>query len=161
MPRDWEETGEAREATDTHACGTGLGADGMRAMQGIESTAPPDGDDKMADETEADTLNLDDSAQITLDELGKPPYDDSQLEYRLGSPHADYQAYRDLAAAGRRHEVGQQAATADSLGDAIETTLAAHRETHGTDDTPTDQYFREKYGAAPYTEAAYPQDDDE
>jgi hypothetical protein len=50
MPRDWEETGEAREATDTHACGTGLGADGMRAMQGIESTAPPDGDDKMADE---------------------------------------------------------------------------------------------------------------
>jgi hypothetical protein len=161
MPRDWEETGEAKETANTYASGTGLGTDGRHAMQGIESTALPNDDETMADEKEAATLNLDDYGQISLDELGKPPYDESQLEYRLGSPHADYQAYKDLAAAKRQHEIGQQAATADSLSDAIDTTLAAHREIHSPDDAPTDQYFREKYGPVPYTEAAYPQNEDE
>lgn len=86
--------------------------------------------------------------------------DTSKLEYRLGSPHSDYAAYKALQEAKRRHEIGTQAATADSLPDAIDTTLAAHRETHDPDETPMDQYFREKYGSTPYTEAAYPEDED-
>lgn len=95
--------------------------------------------------------------QGSLEQTG---LDTSKLEYRLRSPHSDYTAYKGLQKAKRQHEIGQQAATADSLPDAIDTTLAAHGETHSEDEMPMDQYFREKYGSAPYTEAAYPDDED-
>jgi hypothetical protein len=160
MPKDWQETGETRHVTDAHDSGTGLSSEGIRTMQGVEPTTPLNDGDIAGDGTEAGALSLDESDQVTLEEL-KKPYDESQLEYRLGSPHADYQMHKGVQRAERRHELDQRAATGDSLADAIDTTLAAHKEARSSDETPMDQYFREKHGAEPYTEAAYPQDEDE
>lgn len=159
MPREWQETEETKEVADARDSGTGLSSEGIHAMQGVEPTTPPD-DDTPGDETEPVALSLDESDEVTLEELEKP-YDESQLEYRLGSPHADYQMYKDVQAAERRHELGQQAATGDSLADTIDTTLAAHGEAKVSEETPMDQYFREKYGTERYTTPAYEQDEDE
>lgn len=82
-------------------------------------------------------------------------YDPSKLEYRLDSPHADYQAYKDIVAADKRYELGQSAATADSLPDAINTTLAAYKEAQGSEETPMDEWFYKKHGRTPYTTDAY------
>jgi len=161
MPKDWQETEETEDIADAYDSGTGLSSEGIRAMQGVEPTTPPDDSDTASDGAEQSaTLDLDESDQVTLEEL-KKPYDESQLEYRLGSPHADHQMYKDVQAAERRHELGQQAATSNSFADAIHTTLAAHKEAHSSDETPMDQYFREKYGTEPYTTPAYEQDEDE
>ena len=88
-------------------------------------------------------------------------HDPANWEYKFGSPHADYQAAKDLAQAQRQHEIGQQAMTAGSLGEAIDTTLKTHQEAKPQEETPGDQYFREKFGTHPYTTDAYPKDEEE
>lgn len=120
------------------------------AMQGNdpEKTAPKDNQDT----TEPSFVIIEDGKEVPLGPLSDP----SKLKYELGSPHQDYQNYKDLMAGKRQHELGLQAATAGSLPDAIDTTLAARKEAQGADETPMDRYFYEKYGHAPYTTDAYP-----
>jgi len=159
MPTDWPEVRETKDGADAQDSGAGLSSEGIRAVQGIGSTTSPNDNRVAGDGTSSAALNPNQSNHGTLEEPEKP-YDESQLEYRLGSPHADYEMYKDTQAAERRHELGQQATTGDSLADAINTTLAAHKEAHGSDETPLDQYVREKHGPEPYTAPAY-EDEDE
>ena len=76
-------------------------------------------------------------------------------------PILSHQNYKDLEAAKRRHELGQQAATAESLPDALGTTLEAHREGKGQEETPMDEWFYKKHGRTPYTTDVYTQNEDE
>lgn len=93
--------------------------------------------------------------------LSEFPLDPATLKYETRSPHEDYQNYKDLVAGQRWHEISQQAATADSLLDAIDTTLAAHAQAEGSEETAMDEYFYLKHGRTPYTTDAYPQLADE
>jgi hypothetical protein len=122
---------------------------GMHAMQGqelLEDNQPP----SPADETSSAELKVDPQSQEMVEEWNRT-HDPANWEYKIGSPHADYQAAKDVQAAQQQHELGQGAMTADSLGDAIDTTLQARREAKPEEETPGDQYFREKYGTQPYT----------
>ena len=101
MPRDWQETEETKDAPTTQEEGPRLGPEGMRSMQGQNVGATDDAEPK---------LTLDDSQQVPLDEL-QGPFDPSKLEHRIGSPHADYQAYKGIEEAERQHELGRQAST--------------------------------------------------
>jgi hypothetical protein len=105
-------------------------------------------------------LKLDPQSEDLLEEWQKT-HDPANWEYKFGSPHADYQVAKDLAKAQRQHEIGQQAMTAGSLDEAIDTTLKAHQEANPQEETPGDQYFREKFGTDPYTTDAYPQGEEE
>jgi hypothetical protein len=129
---------------------SGLSQEGIKAMQGT------------SDQSKAEPAPTAGEAKPpTLEELAQPPYDPAKLEYRTGSPHADYQLYKDLEAADRKDELARQAATATSLPGAISTTLAAHKDSKGDDETAMDEYFYKKYGRAPYTEDAYPETEEE
>jgi len=132
---------------------------GIQAMQGqevVEDNQPP----PPAEEAKPVELKLDPQTEEMQEEWQRT-HDPANWEYKFGSPHADYQAAKDLAQAQRQHELGQQAMTADSLGEAIDTTLKAHREAKPQEETPGDQYFREKYGTQPYTTDAYPKEEEE
>jgi hypothetical protein len=164
---DWDEKTDSR-LTETGS--QGLGQEGIRSMQGATTTtdkAAATSDDPVAITDDPVATDLGESPKagtvqppLILDEASDLPYDPAKLEYRLGSPHKDYQLYKDLEAANRRHELGQQAATANGLGEAAANTAAAYKESHGPEtETPMDRYFYEKYGRAPYTEAAYPNDE--
>jgi hypothetical protein len=134
--------------------GSGLSPEGIRAMQG--SADPP-----KTERPPEQTSSVDGTKEAAINDLAEPAYDPAKLEYRTRSPHADYQAYKDLQAADRRHELGQQAATATSLPEAVSATLAAHQEGKGDDEPVMDEYFYRKYGRAPYTEAVYPETENE
>ena len=95
----------------------------------------------MAGETDADQTDV---------PLGQPGAS-QKLIYEIGSPHDDYRQARALEEAQRRHELGQAAATADSLPDAINTTLEAHRGARASGDTAQDEWFYLKHGRTPYT----------
>jgi hypothetical protein len=137
-------------------------------MQGFKPMALSD-DAGAVDELEP-TLTLDESKGIPLEEL-QSSHDPSKLEYRTGSPHADYEAYKGIRKAERQHELGQQASTihapggvggaelAQALAEAPSTTAAAGKEAEGSGDTAMDKYFRKKHGSAPYTDAAYNKDE--
>jgi hypothetical protein len=114
---------------------TGMGKSGKSAVQGKN---PRDQD----------------SSHKDLDQTTK------KLEYRVGSPHKDYELYKSIKEAQRRHELGQRASRAKNLPDVIDTTLAAKKGADSSDETPMEQYFREKYGPHPYTTDAYPPDED-
>ena len=132
-----------------------LSPSAKRSIQGVEPIEPgqPVGG-------KPELISADPALQADLNEWQRT-HDPANWEYRTGSPHADYQAAKDLEKAQRQHELGEQAATADSLGDAVDTTLKARQDSNATDGTPMDQYFREKHGAQPYTTDAYPKESDE
>lgn len=154
MRKDYGDTKESGDTAHASDGSLSLTPEGISAMRGVEPTTSPEDGDGTANGTEAGDLTLDESQVSPLDQV-ESPYDDSTLEYRKGSPHDDYDAYKGIADAERRHEVGQQAATGESVGDAIDTTLAASKEAKDSDETPMDQHMREEYGSAPYTEPAY------
>jgi hypothetical protein len=101
--------------------------------------------------------------------LGAHPVDrQRKLEYRLGSPHDEFELYWDLEKAQRRTDLGRDAALADDNGiagpadlpGALATTLTAAKESKeqpGKLEEQTREWMRLKYGSAPYTEAAYPE----
>lgn len=95
----------------------------------------------------------DDGTQKPLSEF---PLDPATLKYETRSPHEDYQNYKDLVAGQRRHEIGRQAATADSLPSAIDATLATIAEAKPSEETAMDEYFYLKHGRTPYTTDVYP-----
>jgi hypothetical protein len=132
---------------------------GIKSIQGqeIEEDNPVP---TSAEGTESAEFKLDPQSQEMYEEW-KRTHNPANWEYKFGSPHADHQAAKDLQKAQRQHEIGQQAMTAGSLGDAIDTTLKAHKETNQQDETPGDQYFREKFGTHPYTTDAYPKGEEE
>ena len=132
---------------------------GIRAMQG-QGTGEENQQLSSVEEMSSIESKLDPQTQKELEEW-KKTHDPANWEYKFGSPHADFQAAKDLAQAQRQHEIGQQAMTAGSLDEAIDTTLKAHQEAKPQVETPGDQYFREKYGAQPYTTDAYPKDEEE
>ncbi len=158
MPKDWKETEshDVGEDSTAESKSTGLNEAGKGAMQGEDST----GEQSLAPST-------DQHKHLNQNPLGDP----SKWEYRLGSPHADYQAYKDLQAAQRQHELGRQASTievggsgegaAGALIEAAVHTAAAKKEAQDSGETKMDEYFYLKYGRAPYTEAAYPEEEDE
>ena len=153
---DWGRSNEAKETKPNTAGRSEIGPKGIQSMRGGEIAEPVETknttvpDQPLSPKNNAETVSA-------LEFPG--PTDPSELKYELGSPHKDYQAYKDLQAAERQHELGQQAATADSLGDAIDTTIAARKESRSSDETPMDTYFYEKHGRAPYTEDANPKDE--
>jgi hypothetical protein len=158
MMSDYKETSETKEGDSSQESSTGLGAEGLRAMRGIEPQTGPKEQEKPTGTTETPSFTLDES-QIQPAQF---PYDSTALEYRKGSPHADHQLAKGLEMAERWHELRRQAATATSLSVAIANMIAAHKESSGSnEETPMDKYFYEKYGRTPYTEAAYPQDEGE
>jgi hypothetical protein len=129
---------------------------GIQSIQGIEKSKPADNSDTAVPK------------QAPPEEIEFPgPPDPSELKYELGSPHKDYQAYKDLQAAKRQHELGQQAATigpepgVSTFFEAAANTLSAHKEAQGSDETAMDEYFYKKYGRTPYTTDAYPKEDEE
>jgi hypothetical protein len=149
MPGDWNEDTKPKDtAEETKGS---LGQEGMRSMQG---EAPVGQDAQVAEKP-------DESLQLEPDKYSDLTYDPDNYEYKKGSPHADYQLSKDVEAAKKQHELGEQANTADSLPDAISTTLAARKESNkGDEETPMDEYFYKKHGRAPYTEDAYPKDEE-
>jgi hypothetical protein len=132
---------------------------GIRAVQGMEKSENRD-PNTSAEVPNSLELETDDQTDEMLAEWQRT-HDPTNWEYKFGSPHKEYQLAKDLQKAQRQHELGRQAMTADSLGDAIDTTLRAHREAGQDEETPMDQYFREKYGTQPYTTEAYPKDQEE
>jgi hypothetical protein len=152
--KDEQETMDVKSPTRDH--GSSLGKQGVRSMQGLDVPAEVDG--TAVPENSSPTV---DETPVSIEALDQPAYDPAKLRYELGSLHKDYQAYKDLLVADRKHELGQQAATADSLSEAIATTLAARKEAQATDETLMDEYFYKKYGRAPYTTDAYPKNEDE
>lgn len=160
MPSDYETTiptagGDGNDSPSP--AGTGLNESGIRAMQGFE----PEAQGETADPPLPSLVIEEDGKQIPLEEYTKAPYDPSELRYETRSPHEDYQNYKDVVTGQRRYEIGQQAATADSLPDAIDATLDARAEAKGSDETPMDEYFYLKHGRTPYTTDTYPQLTDE
>jgi hypothetical protein len=132
---------------------------GIRAVQGMEK---PENSDPSSSAEIPNSIELETDAQTNeMLEEWQRTHDPANWEYKFGSPHKEYQLAKDLQKAQRQHELGRQAMTADSLGDVIDTTLQAHREAGQDEETPMDQYFREKYGTQPYTTEAYPKDQEE
>lgn len=135
---------ETQKPTDTSK--ESLTPKGIQALQGVD----------------ADT-------QARLDEWQRT-HDPANWNYELGSPHADFQASKDIAATQRQHEIGQKAAginmgadpsplsVIQSVTEAALVTREAHKESQGKDETPMDQHMLEKYGPAPYTDPAYPKE---
>lgn len=91
-----------------------------------------------------------------------------KLEYRLGSPHEEFELYWDLEKAQRRTDLARDATLADEDGvagpadlpGAIASTLTAAKESKGQPgklEEQTREWMHLKYGPAPYTEAAYPE----
>lgn len=79
-------------------------------------------------------------------------------EYRIGSPHEDFEVHKGILEADERYKIGLSARTNDgSLVEALNNLSDANRVNQGSAylDT-TDEYFHDKYGHAPYTDA-YPQ----
>jgi len=156
MPDDWTDTKDTPDVEKLKNSDSGSSKTLERAVQGPR---PATGDtDEGNDPSESKQSGLE---SLCLEEIDGPPYDESQLEYRIKSPHADYQAYKALLEAQRWHELQEQAITCDSLPEAVVTTAATYKEARDSDETKMDEYFRLKYGTAPYTSAAYPQDEDE
>lgn len=77
---------------------------------------------------------------------------DRGLEYRIGSPHQDFEDYKGIVNANRQSDIASATQTSDSLGEAMGTLAAASQE--GTDFSEIDNYFYGKYGYAPYTDVA-------
>ncbi|MCX6922792.1 MAG: hypothetical protein NT154_06205 [Verrucomicrobia bacterium] len=132
---------------------------GMKAMQG-----------ESADLTQAP------EAKETVSPANDPgpgahPVDrERKLEYRLGSPHDEFELYWDLEKAQRRTDLGRDATLADEDGvagpadlpGAVVTTLRVAQESKeqpGKLEEQTREWMRLKHGPAPYTEAAYPEPD--
>lgn len=161
------ETKETAEIPQTEAAPEKLSPTGRRSMQGLEPVqqsreAVPETDpgilveqaDQPVPSGQSELIFNDPTFQAEWDQW-KHDHDSANWEYKLGSPHADYQAAKDLETAQRQYEIGQQAATSDNLGEAIGTTLAAKKGAEPETETPQDQYFREKYGTHPYTTDAF------
>jgi hypothetical protein len=154
VPKDYTDTKESEDAAHASDGSPSLTPEGISAMRGVEPTTSPEDADQIANGVETADLTLDESQASPLDET-ESPYDDSTLEYRKGSPHDDYDAYKGIVDAERRHEVGQQEATSGDTFEAINATMAASMEAKDSDETPMDEYMREEHGPAPYTEPAY------
>jgi hypothetical protein len=152
---------ESSETSDTKSQADGkekLSPAGQRSLQGLEPVALNKNADAEPEAEQPELAASDPALQAELEEW-KRTHDPANWEYKFGSPHDDYQLNKDLQASERQHEIGRQASTADSLSDAIDTTLAAHRNSQDeNEETPMDHYFREKYGRHPYTTDAYPKD---
>lgn len=131
-----------------------LSSNAKRNIQGVELSMP---EQQKSENLELTSADPDLQAKI---EQWKRDHGPANWQYRFGSPHADHQAAKDLEKAQRQHDIGVQADTAYGLGDAIDTTLKAGREANAADETPMDEYIREKYGAQPYTTDAYPKEDE-
>lgn len=156
---DWKEPTETRDAESTKVSNTNLSKEGIQSMQGPEPNTNTEADTADAD---PNSLSIEDGGkQAPLEDYIQPPFDPSKLKYETRSPHEDYQNYKDLTAAKRQHELGRQAATADSLPDAVETTLAARKEAKEIEETPMDEWFYKKHGRTPYTTAVYAKDEDQ
>lgn len=154
VPADTKDVTEVKQA---EAPAEQLSPAGKRSIQGLEPVSAPEPPDPSPGQ--AEFVVADPALQAELEQW-QHDHDPANWEYKFGSPHADYQAAKDLDAAQRQYEVGQQAATADSLGEAVGATLAAKQEAEPEKETPQDQYFREKFGTAPYTTDAYPKEDE-
>ena len=154
IPKETKESDNKSEtSTET------LSPTGISAMQGIESTSSENEQRSTIAENETTQIQLSQADQ-KLQQEWERTHDPSNWRYEFGSPHAEYEAYKDMQKAQRQHEIGQQAATADSLSDAIDTTLKARKESTSDEETPMDEYFYEKYGRHPYTTDAYPKNED-
>ncbi len=164
MAKDWQESTEKTDTASVQNMDGELKSRGVGAMQGSEAVQGNNSAAKM----EPAAVNSETPNQVSLEDLQKPPYDESQLEFRTGSPHADYKMYKDILAAQKQHELGLQASTADipaptssaatileSLAGASDITASAGVEAGGSDKTPMDKYMDLKYGVAPYTDT-YP-----
>lgn len=94
--------------------------------------------------------------EVTHDELGQSPYDESQWEYKIGhSKYADYQELTQIEEGHRKSEIGQQTATSEGLADSINTMVTAYAERQDIGQDPMETYLLEKHGPHPYTDA-YP-----
>jgi len=122
------------------------------AMKSIQGTGESVEGKTLAEKI--DLTSTDPNLQTEMEEW-KRTHDPANWEYHLGSPHADYQANKDLNEAKVQHKIGIQASTASDLSDTIDTTLKAHIANKEMKETPGDKYFREKYGPKPYTTDAY------
>jgi hypothetical protein len=162
MPTDYDARDTPTDMAEAKPPGgsqTGLGDPGIRSMQGGETASSAlQGElregDALCGAAEAG------SDQVALD-YQDSIYDQSRWRYQTRSPHEDYQAYKDIKTAEKQHELGQQAHTATSLPDAIDTTLAARGEARNSGETPEDQYMLERYGPTPFTQDVYPTEDGE
>lgn len=159
---DWGKTNETKETKPGTESRSEIGPKGIQSMRGGEIAEPAETKNTAVPDQSASPEN---NTESTPDLEFPGPPDSSDLRYELGSPHDDYQAYKDLQAAQRKHELGQQAATVQpgkgfsrlsSLGEAAANTWATHKEFQGSDETPMDDYFYKKEGRAPYTTDAYP-----
>jgi hypothetical protein len=90
--------------------------------------------------------------------------DPDTFEYRTESPHREFELYWDIKRAEEWAELGRQAATADSLNAAVDTTLRAIRqskEDESTLETQAREWLRLEHGHTPYTTDVYAKVDDE
>lgn len=145
---------ETVKEQDVHQEHENLPRPAIHSIQGVE-TPKENINNKKTSELKFTDPNL----QAEMEEW-KRSHDPANWEYRLGSPHADYQLGKDLDFAKRQHEIGIQATTADGLGDAIDTTIKVKKDSKEQEETPGDVYFREKYGPKPYTTDAYPKEEE-
>lgn len=154
-PNDSEVVAKADSAAE--AAPAKPGRIGIKAMQGESSDSPQN--------PKETAPPIDDPGP------GAHPVDrQRKLEYRLGSPHEEFELYWDLEKAQRRTNLGRDAALADENGvagpadlpGALATTLTAAKESKGQPgklEEQTREWMRLKYGPAPYTAAVYPERD--
>lgn len=132
-----------------------------KATRGTTSDAESELSSQVGKEDVQPTLIVTDPDLRAKMKEWKRTHDPANWTYEFGSPHKDHQVYKDLIEARRRYETSHSAATAESLPDAIDTTLKAKKGSEKAEDPPADQYFREKYGSTPYTTNAYPKEEEE
>lgn len=150
IPPEKETSGETKPPAESVKT---PGPVGQRSIQGYEpEQAQPNRFTELTTSDPALKAELDD---------WKRTHDPANWEYKHGSPHADHQLNEDLEQANRQNAINQQAATANSLPEAIVTTWGAHHNANDQSQAPADRYFHEKYGYQPYTEDAYPKKDEE
>ncbi|MFN8413058.1 MAG: hypothetical protein U0Z26_11775 [Anaerolineales bacterium] len=128
------------------------------------NTSPETEQTRLEGEAKSDQLTMPQGGQeskpkfyVDSEELTLPG--DGGLEYRIGSPHQDFEDYKGIVDANKQYNIASAAQTSDSLGEAVGTLAAASQD--GVDFTKEDEYFYGKYGRDAYIEAAYPETDDE
>lgn len=159
MPKDLPSTPPETNKPGNESSSEDVSSEGIQAIRGKDihqGETSPNKKEPLSEE-HAQFPALDDPITKEWERMHNP----ANYEYKLGSPHKDYQAYKDLNKAKRQHEIGENAATADSLPDAIDTTLNAKKESDNVEESKFDEYFYRKYGRTPFTSDAYPKNGEE
>jgi len=147
---------------DENAGGSTLGAIGggqQGTVTNLDGDATQDaGIDDGALQTDQDDIDKTAKLVYAGQDANSPGFsldENKTREYRIGSPHEDFEVYKGILEAEKRHEVGLSAQTAYSLPEALSTLADANQTNDSTYIQEANNYFYDKHGHAPYTDA-YP-----